>query len=86
MNPRVFVRPWPRKATGPIARSPRALQPARSTVPNDMRNLPCLTFEPTLDYVVVKVPALHFREVPGRRPTLTTSMKARGQAAAIGPL
>ena len=42
------------------------------------------SFEPTLDYVVVKVPRFAFEKFPGADPTLTTHMKSVGEAMAIG--
>jgi len=42
------------------------------------------SFEPTIDYVVTKVPRFAFEKFPGAEPTLTTSMKSVGEAMAIG--
>jgi len=42
------------------------------------------SFEPTIDYVVTKIPRFNFEKFPGAEPTLTTSMKSVGEAMAIG--
>ncbi len=42
------------------------------------------SFEPTIDYVVTKIPRFAFEKFPGSRPVLTTSMKSVGEAMAIG--
>jgi len=42
------------------------------------------SFEPTIDYVVTKIPRFAFEKFPGAEPTLTTSMKSVGEAMAIG--
>ena len=42
------------------------------------------SFEPTIDYVVVKIPRFTFEKFPGTPATLTTSMKSVGEAMAIG--
>ena len=42
------------------------------------------SFEPTIDYVVVKIPRFTFEKFPGTPMTLTTSMKSVGEAMAIG--
>src|SRR5690606_32344223 len=42
------------------------------------------SFEPTIDYVVVKIPRFAFEKLPGSSPQLTTSMKSVGEAMAIG--
>src|ERR1044072_5369653 len=42
------------------------------------------SFEPTIDYVVVKIPRFAFEKFPGAKPTLTTAMKSVGEAMAIG--
>ncbi|HET9273663.1 MAG TPA: carbamoyl-phosphate synthase large subunit, partial [Methyloceanibacter sp.] len=42
------------------------------------------SFEPTIDYVVTKIPRFAFEKFPGSTPTLTTSMKSVGEAMAIG--
>ena len=53
-------------------------------VPNDITRETPASFEPTLDYVVVKVPRFAFEKFPGADPTLTTHMKSVGEAMAIG--
>lgn len=53
------------------------------TVRPDGQSTPA-SFEPTLDYVVVKVPRFAFEKFPGADPTLTTHMKSVGEAMAIG--
>ncbi|GAA5153320.1 carbamoyl-phosphate synthase large subunit [Nocardioides marinquilinus] len=53
------------------------------TVRPDGKSTPA-AFEPTLDYVVVKVPRFAFEKFPGADPTLTTHMKSVGEAMAIG--
>ncbi len=53
--------------------------------PNDItKETPPASFEPTLDYVVVKVPRFAFEKFPTADPTLTTHMKSVGEAMAIG--
>src|SRR6185295_19803541 len=42
------------------------------------------SFEPTIDYVVTKIPRFAFEKFPGAEPLLTTSMKSVGEAMAIG--
>ena len=42
------------------------------------------SFEPTIDYVVIKIPRFTFEKFPGTPATLTTSMKSVGEAMAIG--
>src|SRR5207342_3734781 len=42
------------------------------------------SFEPTIDYVVTKIPRFAFEKFPGAEPTLTTSMKSVGEAMSIG--
>ena len=42
------------------------------------------SFEPTIDYVVTKMPRFTFEKFPGTEPLLTTSMKSVGEAMAIG--
>ena len=42
------------------------------------------SFEPTIDYVVTKIPRFAFEKFPGAEPTLTTAMKSVGEAMAIG--
>jgi carbamoyl-phosphate synthase large subunit len=51
---------------------------------NDITRETPASFEPTIDYVVVKVPRFTFEKFPGADPTLTTQMKSVGEAMAIG--
>ncbi|MGZ6878238.1 MAG: carbamoyl-phosphate synthase large subunit, partial [Nocardioidaceae bacterium] len=53
-------------------------------IPNDITAETPASFEPTLDYVVVKVPRFAFEKFPTADPTLTTHMKSVGEAMAIG--
>jgi carbamoyl-phosphate synthase large subunit len=53
-------------------------------VPNDITRETPASFEPTLDYVVVKVPRFAFEKFPAADPTLTTTMKSVGEAMSIG--
>jgi carbamoyl-phosphate synthase large subunit len=53
-------------------------------VPNDITKATPASFEPTLDYVVVKVPRFNFEKFPAADVTLTTTMKSVGEAMAIG--
>ena len=53
-------------------------------IPNDITQKTPASFEPTLDYVVVKVPRFAFEKSPAADPTLTTTMKSVGEAMAIG--
>jgi carbamoyl-phosphate synthase large subunit len=53
-------------------------------IPNDITKVTPASFEPTLDYVVVKVPRFAFEKFPAADPTLTTTMKSVGEAMAIG--
>lgn len=93
MNPRVSrSSALASKATGfPIAKiaAKVAVGYTLDEIPNDitMREDGSSTpaaFEPTLDYVVVKVPRFAFEKFPGADPTLTTHMKSVGEAMAIG--
>jgi hypothetical protein len=53
-------------------------------IPNDItRKTPC-SFEPTIDYVVAKIPKWQFEKFPGSDTTLTTQMKSVGEVMAIG--
>jgi len=93
MNPRVSrSSALASKATGfPIAKiaAKVAIGYTLDEVPNDITtredgfSTPA-SFEPTLDYVVVKVPRFAFEKFPGADPTLTTHMKSVGEAMAIG--
>ncbi|HWM72284.1 MAG TPA: carbamoyl-phosphate synthase large subunit, partial [Nocardioides sp.] len=93
MNPRVSrSSALASKATGfPIAKiaAKVAIGYTLDEIPNDIttrddgQSTPAC-FEPTLDYVVVKVPRFAFEKFPGADPTLTTHMKSVGEAMAIG--
>lgn len=88
MNPRVSrSSALASKATGfPIAKlaAKMALGYTLDEVPNDITVSTPASFEPTLDYVVVKVPRFAFEKFPNADRTLTTSMKSVGEAMAIG--
>ncbi|MDC4233329.1 carbamoyl-phosphate synthase large subunit [Actinomyces sp. B33] len=88
MNPRVSrSSALASKATGfPIAKIAARLATGYTLdeIPNDITGSTPASFEPTLDYVVVKVPRFTFEKFPSADPTLTTSMKAVGEAMAIG--
>ena len=88
MNPRVSrSSALASKATGfPIAKiaAKLALGMTLDEIPNDItRKTPC-SFEPTIDYVVVKIPKWQFEKFPGSDSTLTTQMKSVGEVMAIG--
>src|SRR4051812_2114194 len=93
MNPRVSrSSALASKATGfPIAKiaAKVAIGYTLDEIPNDITTRPDgqstpASFEPTLDYVVVKVPRFAFEKFPGADPVLTTHMKSVGEAMAIG--
>ncbi|HEY6739179.1 MAG TPA: carbamoyl-phosphate synthase large subunit, partial [Actinopolymorphaceae bacterium] len=88
MNPRVSrSSALASKATGfPIAKiaAKVALGYTLDEVRNDITEQTPASFEPTLDYVVVKVPRFAFEKFPHADPTLTTHMKSVGEAMAIG--
>ncbi|MBT0768932.1 carbamoyl-phosphate synthase large subunit [Kineosporia sp. J2-2] len=88
MNPRVSrSSALASKATGfPIAKIAARLAVGYSLdeIPNDITEKTPASFEPTLDYVVVKVPRFAFEKFPAADPTLTTTMKSVGEAMAIG--
>jgi carbamoyl-phosphate synthase large subunit len=93
MNPRVSrSSALASKATGfPIAKiaAKVAIGYTLDEIPNDITTRPDgqstpAGFEPTLDYVVVKVPRFAFEKFPGADPVLTTHMKSVGEAMAIG--
>ena len=88
MNPRVSrSSALASKATGfPIAKIAARLAIGYSLdeVPNDITAETPASFEPALDYVVVKVPRFAFEKFPAADPTLTTHMKSVGEAMAIG--
>ncbi len=88
MNPRVSrSSALASKATGfPIAKiaAKVAIGYTLDEIPNDITQETPASFEPTLDYVVVKVPRFAFEKFPGADPRLTTHMKSVGEAMAIG--
>ncbi|HEX5969925.1 MAG TPA: carbamoyl-phosphate synthase large subunit, partial [Intrasporangium sp.] len=88
MNPRVSrSSALASKATGfPIAKiaAKMAIGYTLDEVPNDITKETPASFEPTLDYSVVKVPRFAFEKFPAADPTLTTTMKSVGEAMAIG--
>ena len=88
MNPRVSrSSALASKATGfPIAKiaAKLALGYRLDEIPNDITKVTPASFEPTLDYVVVKVPRFNFEKFPAADTTLTTTMKSVGEAMAIG--
>jgi carbamoyl-phosphate synthase large subunit len=88
MNPRVSrSSALASKATGfPIARigAKLAVGYRLDEIPNDITKTTPASFEPVLDYVVVKVPRFAFEKFPSASPYLTTQMKSVGEAMAIG--
>ena len=88
MNPRVSrSSALASKATGfPIAKiaAKLAIGYTLNEIPNDITKETPASFEPTLDYVVVKIPRFAFEKFPGADTTLTTHMKSVGEAMAIG--
>jgi carbamoyl-phosphate synthase large subunit len=88
MNPRVSrSSALASKATGfPIAKIAARLAVGYSLdeIPNDITEQTPASFEPTLDYVVVKAPRFAFEKFPAADSTLTTTMKSVGEAMAIG--
>ncbi|HEX4190553.1 MAG TPA: carbamoyl-phosphate synthase large subunit, partial [Marmoricola sp.] len=88
MNPRVSrSSALASKATGfPIAKiaAKVAIGYTLDEIPNDITKQTPASFEPTLDYVVVKVPRFAFEKFPTADRTLTTHMKSVGEAMAIG--
>jgi carbamoyl-phosphate synthase large subunit len=88
MNPRVSrSSALASKATGfPIAKiaAKLAVGYTLDEIPNDITRETPASFEPTIDYVVVKVPRFAFEKFPQADPTLTTQMKSVGEAMAIG--
>jgi carbamoyl-phosphate synthase large subunit len=88
MNPRVSrSSALASKATGfPIAKiaAKLAVGMTLDEIPNDItKKTPC-SFEPTIDYVVAKIPKWQFEKFPGSDATLTTQMKSVGEVMAIG--
>ncbi len=88
MNPRVSrSSALASKATGfPIAKiaAKVAIGYSLDEIPNDITGETPASFEPTLDYVVVKVPRFAFEKFPAADPVLTTHMKSVGEVMAIG--
>ncbi len=88
MNPRVSrSSALASKATGfPIAKiaAKLAVGYTLDEIKNDITKKTPASFEPTLDYVVTKVPRFAFEKFPGAEPVLTTQMKSVGEAMAIG--
>jgi carbamoyl-phosphate synthase large subunit len=88
MNPRVSrSSALASKATGfPIAKiaAKLAVGYTLDEIPNDITRETPASFEPALDYVVVKVPRFAFEKFPSADQTLTTTMKSVGEAMAIG--
>ena len=88
MNPRVSrSSALASKATGfPIARigTKLAVGYRLDEITNDITKTTPASFEPVLDYVVVKVPRFAFEKFPSASPRLTTQMKSVGEAMAIG--
>jgi len=88
MNPRVSrSSALASKATGfPIARigAKLAVGYRLDEIPNDITKTTPASFEPVLDYVVVKVPRFAFEKFPSASPLLTTQMKSVGESMSIG--
>jgi carbamoyl-phosphate synthase large subunit len=88
MNPRVSrSSALASKATGfPIAKiaAKLAVGYTLDELRNDITRLTPASFEPTIDYVVTKIPRFTFEKFPDADPTLTSSMKSVGEAMAIG--
>jgi carbamoyl-phosphate synthase large subunit len=88
MNPRVSrSSALASKATGfPIAKiaAKLALGYRLDEIPNDITRVTPASFEPTIDYVVVKIPRWNFEKFPQADRTLTTQMKSVGEAMSIG--
>ncbi len=88
MNPRVSrSSALASKATGfPIAKIAAKLSIGLSLdeIPNDITKKTPACFEPTMDYVVVKIPRWNFEKFPGVDPTLGTQMKSVGEVMSIG--
>ena len=88
MNPRVSrSSALASKATGfPIAKiaAKLAVGYTLDELENDITKATPASFEPTIDYVVTKIPRFAFEKFPGAEPLLTTSMKSVGEAMAIG--
>ena len=88
MNPRVSrSSALASKATGfPIAKiaAKLAVGYTLDELDNDITGVTPASFEPTIDYVVTKIPRFAFEKFPGAQPELTTAMKSVGEAMAIG--
>jgi carbamoyl-phosphate synthase large subunit len=88
MNPRVSrSSALASKATGfPIAKIAARLAVGYTLeeIPNDITGVTPASFEPTIDYVVVKFPRFAFEKFPGAERTLSTHMKSVGEVMAIG--
>ena len=88
MNPRVSrSSALASKATGfPIAKiaAKLAIGLTLDEIPNDITRETPASFEPTIDYVVTKIPRFAFEKFPAADPTLTTQMKSVGEAMSIG--
>ncbi|HUR13721.1 MAG TPA: carbamoyl-phosphate synthase large subunit [Mycobacteriales bacterium] len=88
MNPRVSrSSALASKATGfPIAKiaAKLAIGYTLDEIPNDITRETPASFEPTLDYVVVKIPRFAFEKFPGTDDELTTTMKSVGEAMSLG--
>lgn len=88
MNPRVSrSSALASKATGfPIAKfaAKLAVGYTLDEITNDITKKTPASFEPTIDYVVTKIPRFAFEKFPGSEPVLTTQMKSVGEAMAIG--
>lgn len=88
MNPRVSrSSALASKATGfPIAKiaAKLAVGYTLDEIKNDITKQTPASFEPTIDYVVTKIPRFAFEKFPGSDPVLTTQMKSVGEAMAIG--
>jgi len=88
MNPRVSrSSALASKATGfPIAKiaAKLAIGYTLDELDNDITGATPAAFEPTIDYVVTKIPRFAFEKFPGAKPVLTTAMRSVGEAMAIG--
>jgi carbamoyl-phosphate synthase large subunit len=88
MNPRVSrSSALASKATGfPIAKiaAKLAVGYTLDELDNDITKVTPASFEPTIDYVVTKIPKFAFEKFPGSEPLLTTAMKSVGETMAIG--
>ncbi|KAI3925776.1 hypothetical protein MKX01_003335 [Papaver californicum] len=88
MNPRVSrSSALASKATGfPIAKMAAKLSVGYTLdqIPNDITRKTPASFEPSIDYVVTKIPRFAFEKFPGSQPILTTQMKSVGESMALG--